>query len=190
MKHLGELNSLYDWVSAISDPRSQSYSLTLFSLAWGLQPKLIYEIGVSRAGESTVAFLVALRQGGGHLVSCDIVDYSCAITNPDLLSRWAFKHTDSFDFIASLSEQAQLIYIDGAHDLDRVLAETERMWPLLAAGGLMVLHDTQSVPEGPGQVLQRVRMRGVEVLELPYAHGLGLIRKRLGDPIMLDLPQG
>lgn len=191
------LKGIAEGIATIPGPQQSAYSLILFALTWGLQPKLVYEVGVS-VGQSTCAILAALHglhcvapQGQrfkGRLVSCD-VQPACAdvVVDPVLRQYWTFHHLKSIDFIAKLKDPARMIYLDGSHLFHLIGMEVENFWPLLEEGGLMVLHDTRQEPKGPGRVLQMVRARGVEAAELPFAHGFGLIHKRAGDPDTLGL---
>lgn len=163
------------------------YALTLFTLVWGLEAQLVYEIGVS-IGQSTTLILTALGKTGGQLVSCDIANCSSVIADHELAQRWTFHQMTSLDFLAMLNQPAQMIYIDGDHGFTGVRHEVRAAWPLLQVGGLIVLHDTRPESLGPGRVLQMVRREGIEALELPYGQGFGLIHKRGGDPAQLDLP--
>ena len=164
------------------------YDATLYVLACGVRAKLIYEVGVGPAAQSTHALLSALLHTGGKLISCDVVpEWEKSVTDPERLARWEFRCLSSEQFAATLHEQADLIYLDGWHGLDTIHWEVQAFWPLLREDGLMVLHDTLSYPNGPGQVLQMVLARGIEAISLPYTHGIGVIHKRQGDPVELVL---
>ncbi len=55
----------------------------------------------------------------------------------------------SIEAAAMLAEegvQADLIYIDGGHDEDTVLADLKAYWPLLRAGGVMLGDDLHEIP--------------------------------------------
>lgn len=155
----------------------EAYRALLYALTLGLDAQLVYEVGVRR-GHSTRAILKALVKTGGRLVSCDIEDCGAVVQDDALQSRWTFYHTSSERFATLLSIPADMIYVDGSHQYLDVRGDVVRLWPLLKPGGLMVLHDTD-LP-GPGRVLTKLSHRGLEVVELPFARGFGLIHKRAG----------
>ena len=172
---------LRDWVGP--DWEGDTYQLTLYTLAVGLQAKVVYEWGV---GYSTLALLRAVQRTGGKVISCDINEEKAPFVidhAPDALDRWVFHHLSSEELCAISSEQAELIYIDGCHVLSCVLWEVEHFWPLLKPDGLMVLHDTRTWPDGPGEVFWLMRARGLEVLELPYSCGMAVVHKRSEEPL-------
>jgi len=183
------LRRLFKNVEEVEDKHLGTYNAFLFTLALGLEPKLIYEIGVS-IGSSTNAFLMALKRSGGRLVSCDIhKEWEESVIDPDLRKRWTFVHGKASDFAQGLTEMANLIYIDGHHNYLEVRINAIDMWPLLKVGGYMVLHDTLYMPEGPGKVFRGIRDQCGEAMEMTFSYGFGIIRKLKGDPAQLKLPE-
>ena len=174
------LELLWQFVKGDCLTHGTLYRLTLFTLMQGMQPRLVYEIGVGQV-ESTTVFLSVLKREGGRLVSCDVTDHSQTITDASLRGHWTFHHCPSEQFAKMLTEQADLIYIDGNHSFTGVRDDVVAFWPLLKTGGFMVLHDTDML-EGPGSVLALLRAHGFETMELPWAFGFGLVRKRATDP--------
>jgi len=170
------------------DWESDTYQLVLYTLALGVQAQVVYEWGV---GYSTLALLRAVQSTGGWVVSCDIdADKAILVRDaaPDALDRWDFRHMSSEELWAiawDVAAMAELIYIDGCHSLSCVLWEVEHYWPLLKPDGMMVLHDTRDWPDGPGAVFQLLREGGLEVLELPFSCGMGVIHKRAVDPVSI-----
>ena len=160
----------------MSDPTLPAYQALLYAVVRGVGAQLVYEIGV-RDGHSTRAILGALEKTGGRLVSCDIADCQAVIQDRDLRKRWTFFQTNSEGFATLLTVPADVIYIDGSHKYADVRADVIGMWPLLKAGGVMILHDTLSCPDGPGRVLTWLQHRGIEAVNLPFKNGFGLIHK-------------
>ena len=76
-----------------------------------------------------------------------------------------------------LTIPADVVYIDGSHEYADVRADVVGMWPLLKVGGVMILHDTLSFPDGPGRVLTWLQHRGVEAVNLPFHNGFGVVHK-------------
>jgi len=171
------------------DWEADAFQLTLYTLALGLQAQLVYEIGV---GQSTLALLRATQRTGGKVVSCDtnaaMRDF-VAEHAPDALEHWEFHCKTSEALYSALKAHADLILFDGCHSFSCIKWEVENYWNWLISGGLMVLHDTQSWPEGPGKVMELAFQRGLEVVELPYSHGLAVIHKRTTDTQTLKLEE-
>lgn len=162
-----------------------TYQLVLYTLALGVQAQIVYEWGV---GYSTLALLRAVQRTGGKVISCDINEEKTPLVRdnaPDALGQWEFHHMNSEELWAIATEQADLIYIDGCHVYGCVLWEVEHFWSLLKVDGLIVLHDTRDWPDGPGEVFRLLQRGGLEVLELPFSCGIGVIHKRPGDPVSL-----
>ena len=155
----------------------EAYNVLLYALTLGLEAQLVYEVGV-RSGNSTQAILKALVKTGGRLVSCDIKNCGSVVRDAAQQARWTFHQIDSRRFPELLTGQADMIYVDGSHELPDVQGDVQRLWPLLKVGGLLVLHDTDL--EGPGRVLEQLRSDGLGAVELPFARGFGLIHKRQG----------
>jgi len=186
----GWLRGLFQHVKKVEDTNLGTYNVFLFTLALGLEPKLIYEVGVS-IGSSTNAFLMALSRSGGRLVSCDVqTEWEGSVVDPELRSRWKFVHAKAHDFAQGLTEKAGLIYIDGNHNYPEVRRNAIDLWPLLEVGGYMVLHDTLYMVEGPGKVFRAMRGQCGETIEMTFSHGFGIVRKLESDPAQLDIPKG
>jgi len=160
----------------MSDPTLPAYQALLYAVVRGVEAQLVYEIGV-RDGYSTRAILEALNKTGGRLTSCDIADCQAVIQDADLQRRWTFFQTSSERFASLLSKPADVIYIDGSHEHADVRADVIGMWPLLKVGGVMILHDTLSFPDGPGRVLTWLQHRGIEAVNLPFHNGFGIAHK-------------
>jgi len=160
----------------MNDPTLPAYQSFLYAVVRGTEAQLVYEIGV-RQGYSTVAILEALDKTGGYLVSCDVADCQAVIQDEGLQRRWAFFQSSSEGFPSLLSMPADVIYIDGSHKYADVRADVIGMWPLLKVGGVMILHDTLSFPNGPGRVLAWLQHRGIEAINLNMINGMGLIHK-------------
>lgn len=169
------------------DLQADAFQLVLYSLALGLNAQLIYEIGV---GQSTLALLRAVERTGGKVVSCDInanmLNFVADIAT-FAMPHWTFHNLSSEKMWEVVHDQADLIFIDGCHSYTCIKWEVENYWQRLKPDGLMVLHDTRSWPDGPSKVFQLCQIRGLEVLELPMCHGLGLIHKQVSDSEVLRL---
>lgn len=99
----------------------------------------VIELGTC-TGNSTVAFLYALEQTGGSLVSVDLE------TAPEIGEHphWTFLQGDDTDpQVFAQLDVADLIFIDTSHGYRHTLQELYLYSHLVRRPGLMVLHDTE-----------------------------------------------
>jgi cephalosporin hydroxylase len=146
-----------------------------------LEAKHVIELG-TRSGVSTVAWLYALEQTGGHLTSIDLDP------RPDIgeWEHWTFIQGDDLDarIVGGLA-QADIVFIDTSHLFEHTRAELGVYRWLVRRGGLIVCHDTQlERPEGaPARPRFPVRTaieefcaeEGFRWTEHPGSWGLGVI---------------
>jgi hypothetical protein len=128
----------------------------LLARAEGYQGVRILEIGV-RSGKSTSAFLAACSRGHvkGHLWSVDVAVpqvpgwwHECGY--------WTFLQARSLDVdprIAWGVDEFDIVFLDGDHSKEGVLAELRKFTPFVARGGFIASHDTKLTdPVMAGQV--------------------------------------
>jgi hypothetical protein len=164
-------------VGRVGDIEADAYQLTLYALAIGLKAQLIYEIGL---GQSTLALLRAVERTGGHVITCDWNDEHPLGLQWEKEDRpWTWVKTSSKEWVPTLTECADLVYIDGTHTYDAVDADVHMLWPLVCLDGLLVMHDTRSW-DGPQKLLLRMKRLGYEVMDLPYCQGLGIVHQIQG----------
>ena len=142
----------------------------------------VIELGVC-SGQSTTAFLYALEQTGGSLVSVDL-DPAPAIGE---WPHWQFIQGDDLDpRVFAQCDLADLIFIDTSHGYRQTLQELYLYAHLVRRPGLMVLHDTElEHPIGeslkPAFPVKRAveefcASEGYEFTNNPACYGLALIR--------------
>jgi Methyltransferase domain len=108
----------------------------------------ILEIG-SRTGNSTLAFLFAAQETGGHVWSVDIDPE--VPTNPDGMAPWADDPTWTFtagdacdpQVAAQQPAEVDILFIDAGHLYAETKAELDLYMPRLVLGGTALLHDTR-----------------------------------------------
>jgi cephalosporin hydroxylase len=104
------------------------------------EAQTVIELGV-RGGCSTVAWLHAMEQTGGHLWSVDIDP-----APPELVSdRWTFTQGDDLDpaVLAVQPQRADLLFIDTSHAFRQTLLELTLYGKRVRPGGLILCHDTE-----------------------------------------------
>ena len=143
----------------------------------------VIELG-TRTGVSTIAWLYALEQTGGHLWSVDI-DTKPAIGD---YPHWTFiQGDDESDVVLSqLPDQVDIVFLDTSHHYEHTLRELRLYRSQVRPGGLIVCHDTQlDYPEGapPSDprfpvkraIEQFIRETGFRWVNHPECWGLGII---------------
>jgi predicted O-methyltransferase YrrM len=120
---------------------SDKHSLTLYSIAIGMNAKRILELGV-RNGASTGPLLLAATKNGGHLTSVDINDTSFSPAF-DQRKNWTFVKKDAVEFLRNekVNEPYDLIFIDDWHSYEHVKAELEEVDRLVSPRSVILLHD-------------------------------------------------
>ena len=147
----------------------------------------VLELGV-RTGNSTVAFLAAAEEAGGHVWSVDLEPPHAPQDQWTGSGRWTFIQGDDLK-IAPLEEtpgvplRPDVLFIDTSHEYDHTLAELRRYVPLVAEGGVVLMHDTlltwdhreYRVAEALDTFCAETGLSWTELSEGRY--GLGEIRK-------------
>lgn len=154
---------------------------TLFDLVVSRNVEHVIELG-TRTGVSTVAFLYALQQTGGTLVSVDIDE------QPDIgeFDHWQFIQGSDLDpqVLAQL-DPADIVFIDTSHDYTHTVRELNIYQHFVRRPGLIVCHDTElkhplDVPRFPAfpvktAIEEFVAENNYEWVNHPNCWGLGVI---------------
>lgn len=156
----------------------------MVALVENLNATHVLELG-TRTGVSTIAWLYALEQTGGHLTSVDL-DPKPAIGDFD---HWTFIQGDDTDaeLIQTLAP-ADIVFIDTSHHYEHTLFELNVYRWLVKPGGVIVCHDTElERPEG-APVLPRFPVKTAirefiaetwfEWVNFPDCWGLAVIKVR------------
>lgn len=175
---------------------SDKHSLTLYSIAIGMNAKKILELGV-RNGGSAGPLLLAATKNGGHLTSVDINDTSFSPAF-DQRKNWTFVKKDAVEFLRNekVNEPYDLIFIDDWHSYEHVKAELEEVDRLVSPRSVILLHDLmygntcphyhsdltdkkgQWANGGPYRAVAELSPQFWEFATLPYNNGLTLLRKK------------
>ena len=150
----------------------------------------VLELG-TRDGNSTLAFLAAAQQVGGHVWSVDLDED--VPTRADGMGPyadsplWTFTAGDSTDpaVVAAQPEQVDILFNDASHMYDPTLEELRAYMPRLAPGGTALFHDTRLGWDGHG-VKRALNVycaqNGLVWRDLPGRWGLGVITlERVGE---------
>lgn len=145
--------------------------------------KTVIELG-TRTGVSTIAWLYALEQTGGHLWSVDIDSKPPIGDYP----HWTFIQGDdeSDEVVSQLPPKCDILFLDTSHHYEHTLRELRLYRSQVKPGGLIVCHDTElPIPEGapptdPVYPVKRAIERftaetGFRWFNLPNCWGLGII---------------
>lgn len=146
-----------------------------------LGARVVIELG-TRTGVSTIAWLYALEQTGGHLFSVDIDP------RPEIgeWPHWTFIQGDDLDpTVLAQLPQADIVFIDTSHLYEHTRNELSVYRWLVRRGGLIVCHDTQLAQPIGAPARPRFPVRtaikefceeeGFRWSEFPDSWGLGVI---------------
>ena len=156
---------------------------TFLDLVDRMQATRVIELG-TRTGVSTIAWLYALEQTGGHLWSVDLDSKPPIGDHP----HWTFIQGDdeSDEVLTQLPAEVDIVFLDTSHWYENTKRELELYLSSVRKGGLIVCHDTElPVPEGSpaGQVPFPVKRaveefttkHGFRWFNLPNCWGLAII---------------
>ncbi len=105
----------------------------------------VLELGV-RTGNSTAAFLAAAEAAGGHVWSADTDPPGADTASWEASGRWTFTLGDDLhvtpEEAPGVPLRPDVLFIDTSHTYGHTLAELRRFVPSVAAGGVVLLHDT------------------------------------------------
>jgi predicted O-methyltransferase YrrM len=155
----------------------------MVDIAEALNAKHVIELG-TRTGVSTIAWLYALEQTGGHLTSVDI-DERPPIGEFD---HWEFIQGDDCDpAVLARLDPADVVFLDTSHRYQDTVRELNTYRWLVKSGGCIVCHDTELPwPEAaqPGDptfpvkraVTEFVKENGFDWVNYPDCWGLAVIK--------------
>jgi predicted O-methyltransferase YrrM len=163
------------WLEHWSD--MQAHLPMLYEAAHGN----VLELGV-RAGVSTSALLAGVEAHGGHVWSVDRDDCSPVFAGHP---QWTFVQADSCDWktigwdVPNTFAEIDLLFIDTEHTKDRTIRELTIWGPIMASGGVIMLHDTDDGSTYPGvreAMATYCEERGLMPEFYEGSYGLGVIR--------------
>ena len=181
------------YVHAIRPTDIHQHLTFIYGLVVGMEAKKVLELGVN-TGESTVAFLEALKVTGGRLTSVDIVPCLGARSMIDaygLSDIWTFVQEDDLTFVKKWDKgQLDIIFIDTSHEQAQTEKEIEVYEPLVRPGGLLLFHDTMSYPGGVMQPLRAFidAHPDYRLFNVEHCNGLGVVRKPVAPGVAVDAP--
>lgn len=178
---------------------SDRHVLTVWAMAMQIHAKSILELGV-RTGNTTLPFLLAAKELGGHVDSVDLnpTTFNCP---DDLRPYWTFFENDAIKWLedrAASGARYDLIYIDDWHSYPHVKRELEIIEPMITPSSIILLHDLmysgahpdyRSDPDttdpqwaggGPYRAVAELDPASWEWATVPVNHGLTLLRKKSG----------
>ncbi|MCF8496534.1 MAG: class I SAM-dependent methyltransferase [Alphaproteobacteria bacterium] len=166
----------------------------IYTLIAALKPARILEVG-THIGASTLYIAAALRSAGGHVTSVDILDVNAPdgpwrraglpgsprenLTKLGWEGHVTFVAQPAQDFMASIAEKFDFIFLDGDHGADSVYGEVAAALRILNPGGLILLHDYYpggeplfpdgSAIAGPYLALERIKRENPRIAVLPLS---------------------
>ena len=131
-------------ISEISDDDSTYIEdkLFIYGLIRSIHPDLCVEIGTHR-GMTSLFIANALKDnGGGHLVTCDPLDFSQEDNFdkfPELRCFITFVGQPGASL--KLERPIDFLFVDGFHQKGHVLGEILRLFPQLSSKAVVLFHD-------------------------------------------------
>lgn len=133
------------------------------------RPAVVLEIA-PYYGWSTTWLLQALRDNGsGRLHSYDLVDYSRWTVSPELArERWLFTQGDIRDSVDRLPRDIGYLFLDAAHTAEFARWYLDALFPRLAPGTLIGVHDVFRGSDLPPMPESIVLLEWLERRQVPY----------------------
>ena len=166
-----ELISAFEYQDGTS-----KHLLTLYSLAIGLNAKVIIDLGL---GQSTGALRAAARETGGVVYSCDADKRRFELLLAEQDEHWKLYLEFSTSFLQKVPEPFDFVMHDSAHDYVNVKRDLEMILPKMRKFGIVCVHDTQQVDLREGMLAamrDATKNFSVSMTNLPFNAGLGIIR--------------
>ncbi len=134
-----------------------------------LRPAVVLEVA-PYYGWSTTWLLQALRDNGsGRLHSYDLVDYSRWSMPADLArDRWVFTEGDVREYLDRLPRDVGYLFVDAAHTAEFAKWYLSALFPRLAPGTLIGIHDIFRGPNLPRMEESIVLLEWLERRRVPY----------------------
>jgi predicted O-methyltransferase YrrM len=158
----------------------------LYQLTRWLKPRTVLEIG-THVGASTMHIAAAKPHS---ITTVDIMDVNAPdsywhkaglpMSPRDALrgARVNFIRDDSISFLDRTTDKFDLIFLDGAHSYEKMLAEIPRALKCLAKDGLILLHDyfpdgnplwkEEPVTPGPFEAVRELQRHGADFKVTPF----------------------
>ena len=134
------------------NPLIRQLYFTIYEKACVKNSPIVLELGTNK-GKSTLMFLQAVKERGGHVYSVDIDEQYSDLTNsPD----WTFIHSDSTNIQEIIQKHPKLtngidiLLIDSLHKREHVSKEFWGWEPYLNKDALIVFDDIDSNAYRPG----------------------------------------
>ncbi len=168
------------WEHALADGSFSRHLLTIYSLAVGMNAKVILDIGV---GSTTSALRAAAEKTNGSVHSCDADKerYGHLVGQQD--EHWNLFIGPSEEFLETIQAPVDLAVHDGAHDYFQVKLDLELLLPRMRTFGIICLHDTQQswlAHEMLEAIRAAVEGWPISFTNLPFGAGLGILRMEEG----------
>jgi predicted O-methyltransferase YrrM len=172
---LPDLTCLMDIESGMA-----GHQLFLFNLAREINAKKVLEIGLGMAN-STLAFLLAMRETEGCLVTIEINPMPEAVNRvkaTGLHQYWQLMSGSSQQLRQQISHEISfdILFIDGYHSYNQCKLDYKLYSPLVRKGGYIIFHDSSTI-SGIIKFTNELKRRYHETITFPYCNGIFVLRK-------------
>lgn len=159
---------------------SAHYLLILYSIAIGINAKVIVDIGT---GQTTGALRAAVKKTGGivHSYDQDFRRRKCLL--PYQEDQWRLTLAPSSTSLPDAPDHIDMVMHDGAHDYVNVKKDLEILLPKMRQFGIICIHDTQQPDlyrDMLGAIADATTGHKVSLTNLPFNCGLAIVRVEEG----------
>lgn len=163
----------------ISEPSDiNEHVAFLRDMVVALNAQTVLELGVSRTAVSTHALHRGVRETGGMLHSVDMHNFK--EFGPVKSSVWRFTHQEDLEFAKTWDTPIDLLLIDTSHEYRHTCTELEAFAPHVVRTGCILLHDTESYPQGVEKPILEFVEQNPEwkYYRRTNCNGMGLLRRK------------
>jgi len=174
----GFAENLVEHLSMTEDSFIHEHLQTLYFITREFKCKKVLELGTG-AGESTNAFIQALREIGGHITSIDIKQQFNGKNNE--ICTYIEADSTSHDLHLKVKGRFDILFIDSLHTTKQLTKELLLWEPKVRKGGFIIIHDIIN----PYHPYLSIAIQRYFVQDKNYTHyrwfnnnGLQVIRKK------------
>ncbi|MFX1451707.1 MAG: class I SAM-dependent methyltransferase [Promethearchaeota archaeon] len=153
--------------------------LLLFNITRELKAQHVVEIGLGD-GNSSLIFLLALKETGGMLSSIEVTPREKAIKrirNAGLENYWNLIQGYSQDVVSKLAKKPiDILLIDGKHSYNQCKLDYLLYSPLVKSGGYIIFHDSSNFL-GVKKFAEEILQQKKECMFFPWCNGIFVLRK-------------
>lgn len=164
--------------SKYSDIQGHLIRLYNITVKIPVRDKVVVELGV-RKGSSTLAFIAAVNDSGGHLYSVDIRPCRGVQELYREEANFTFFLGDDMEVVKDWHKPIDHLFIDTSHTYEHTIAELREWGKWVKPKGIISLHDTSNVDVMRAiNEFRNENLGKYYFMNFPECYGLGLLRRK------------